>query len=298
MKRVIKSEESNFKYTMHYKHIIYDEDNMGFVLEEYLIPELRKYYGNENVIYDDQGIHIDVYGKHYDIQIEEMPETIADYEWYLYINNENIADIQTTDSGEYFYSRTLELIENYIDKDIDIDIDDENNIESSTSIETKSVNNQPIMSARNDTLPDTGTVWYKASYIKIKNALGDAIPDVNPWISIYFDRENFKSIDFNHNLWGSFVEGDDLYICVTDGYDIEINGEMVDPEQAYELYGLKALSDYIQPATDQIITSKITDDEMFAVPFDDLIDDVLAGGWSFTEAVKYAIDAGLDIDEL
>lgn len=284
MKRVIKA-ESDSNYSMNYKHIIYDEDNMGFMIENYLVPKLQSYYGFRNVSYDNEGIHIDAYGKAYNVQIEEMPEPIANFEWFLYINGENINDIQATDSGEYFYSRTLELIEDYINEDDEIE----------SSENTKYFNKQPITSAR-DTLPDTGTTWYKASYDEILDALQDS--SVNPWVLIYFNTDNFNAINFKHNLWGSFVEGDDLYICVTDGYDIEINGEMVDPESAAEIYGLDELTEYIESATPEFIRSKITEDELDPIPFNKLINNALDSGWSFTELIKYAIDAGLDVDEL
>lgn len=55
---------------------------------------------------------------------------------------------------------------------------------------------------------------------------------------------------------------DVIYICVTDGYEIEVDGEMVDPEEALENYAPIYLENHIQDANDDVIMRNITPYEL------------------------------------
>lgn len=150
---------------------------------------------------------------------------------------------------------------------------------------------------RTDTKSDVGTTYYEAKLKDVQNALGDGVPsdDVNLWTSLYVDKYGFDAIDFDHNLFGSYIQGDKIYICITDGYDINVNGEDVDPETALDKYSIEELSAYVKPADDEIITKAINHYELKQpIPFDELAEDGIDIGYSFTELVKSGMDVGLE----
>lgn len=95
----------------------------------------------------------------------------------------------------------------------------------------------------------------------------------------------FEAIDLEHNLFGSYIDGNTIYFCDTDGEDIEVNGQMFNPEDAMEEFGPEVLESYIQDATPEIIRRFITPYEL---KFD--VDEgaywLMKDGFGFTEIVK------------
>lgn len=127
-----------------------------------------------------------------------------------------------------------------------------------------------------------GTTYYKATIDDVVDAIRD---DSNLFVYYAMLALGFESIDLDHNLFGSYIDGNTIYLCDTDGEDIEVNGQMFDPEDAMEELGPEALESYIQDATPEIIRRFITPYEL---KFD--IDEgaywLMKDGFGFTEIVK------------
>lgn len=108
-----------------------------------------------------------------------------------------------------------------------------------------------------------GTTYYR---ITLKE-LTDAFSEQNLWLQKCIEERGFNAIDFDHSLYGSrfdIGEKDVMYLCVTDGYDIEVNGEMVDPEDALDYHNPAPGGDlyqYVKPSTPEIILKNISEYE-------------------------------------
>ena len=124
-----------------------------------------------------------------------------------------------------------------------------------------------------------GTIWYEAEFEQVR----DALKEENLILYGAFLTNGFDCIsNIDINLPGSYVQGDYLYICESDGELININGEQVDPESAMEEYGPEMLSAYIVPADDKIIRQKLTDYEITDYDIDDAADALFEEGYTFT----------------
>lgn len=124
-----------------------------------------------------------------------------------------------------------------------------------------------------------GTIWYEAEFEQVR----DALKEENLILYGAFLTNGFDCIsNIDINLPGSYVQGDYLYICESDGELININGEQVDPESAMEEYGPEMLSAYIVPADDKIIRQKLTDYEITDYDIDDVADALFEEGYTFT----------------
>lgn len=118
-----------------------------------------------------------------------------------------------------------------------------------------------------------GTVWYEAEFDQVR----DALKEENLILYGAFLTNGFDCI-----LPGSYVQGDHLYICESDGELINVNGDQVDPESAMEEYGPEMLSAYIVPADDKIIQQKLTDYEITNYDIDEVADALFEEGYTFT----------------
>ena len=125
----------------------------------------------------------------------------------------------------------------------------------------------------------TGTTFYVITKDAMKKAF-DA-DDVNVWLKAALDGDGFDAIDFDHNLFGSKVIDDTLYLCITDGRDIIIDGKSVDPEKALDKYTPEQLPDFTSKATDKLIRRYITEYEICTLNFDEIAVDLLRAGTSF-----------------
>lgn len=128
------------------------------------------------------------------------------------------------------------------------------------------------------------TTYYLVTFNQIESFFNTE--SANVWIAKAFDELRWDAIDFDNNLFGSQVVGDDLYICVTDGKSIEVNGELIDPEEALEVYTPDELSEYIESTTDVIIQKYITEYEITAPDFDNWAAELLANNISFSRMVS------------
>lgn len=128
----------------------------------------------------------------------------------------------------------------------------------------------------------SGTTFYKITLDKLKSVLGGD----NVWIDELIEKKGFDFLP--ERLYGSETIDGDFYLCVTDGEDIEVNGEMVDPETALTEYSLSDLSEYIKDATNKIIEDNIDIDELQFTEKDinDWAVDMIRRGIDFTEMVE------------
>lgn len=131
-----------------------------------------------------------------------------------------------------------------------------------------------------------GTTFYEVTLEDIQSAFNE--DDANVWIGKMFELDGWDAIDFETALYGSQIIDDVLYICVTDGQDIKIKGEYVDPEAALEYYQLNHLSEYIKEGTSDIIKKYITEYEVVTPDFNKLAELLLKDGHLFTDIVKDA----------
>lgn len=127
------------------------------------------------------------------------------------------------------------------------------------------------------------TTYYQTDIKQVLDVL-KGILNLFCWKSL--DTYGFRCIDFKQNLFGSYVDEDELFICVTDGHDIEVAGELVDPEAAMEEHDISELSTYIRPATPAIIKTYITSYEVSIPNIDQSAKDLLEDGYSFQELVE------------
>lgn len=100
---------------------------------------------------------------------------------------------------------------------------------------------------------DYGTVYYKADLSDVKK-----IVDENSSLFVVYSiyEHGFDDIQIDQ-MPGSYIDKDTIYICVTDGKDLNINGEEVDPENAIEEVGLESVSAFIQDAPAEIVTQEL-----------------------------------------
>lgn len=124
-----------------------------------------------------------------------------------------------------------------------------------------------------------GTIWYEAEFDQVR----DALKEENLILYGAFLTNGFDCIsNLDINLPGSYVQGDYLYICESDGELINVNGDQVDPESAMEEHGPEMLSAYIVPADDKIIRQKLTEYEITNYDIDEVADVLFEEGYTFT----------------
>lgn len=140
-----------------------------------------------------------------------------------------------------------------------------------------------IKSAKN-----VGTTFYSVTADDIIEAYGDST--LNVWIRQAFVERGLDAIDYDNNLYGSKVIDDVLYICDTDGRDIEVNGNPTDPEDALDEYVVDELSEYIEPASAEIIRRYITEYELKDPDFEGWAIDLLRDGYDFSKLVTDYMD--------
>lgn len=129
---------------------------------------------------------------------------------------------------------------------------------------------------------DQRTVWYEADLDMVRNALRAE----NLILYGALETNGFDAIkDIDLNIPGSYIDDgtDRIYICVTDGSQVIVDGEEVDPDDAMEEYGPEELEGYILPATKQIIINKLTSYEINHYDLDSVVRDLMNNSHSFLE---------------
>ena len=116
----------------------------------------------------------------------------------------------------------------------------------------KKANRQtPIMSA--ETI--AGTTWYPVTLKQFKDFAEDNIENVFLKYTIIYD--GFDALDLDL-MYGTRIVDDTLYICSSDGKDIQVGNEEVDPEFALDKYSPDELSAYMEDVTDKVLESHTT----------------------------------------
>lgn len=103
-----------------------------------------------------------------------------------------------------------------------------------------------------------GTTYYPVSLEQLIDTF-DNTDDI--WIKYALVLYGLNGLDIEH-MYGSETIGDTLYICDTDGEDIEVDGNLVNPETALSDYTTDQLEAYIQDPTDDDIKRLISDYEL------------------------------------
>ena len=123
------------------------------------------------------------------------------------------------------------------------------------------------------------TTYYR---VTVKDLL-DYFKDKNVWMWAAFDNEGFDCLDIK-SLYGSAIIGDTLFLCETNGVEIEVDGEQVDPETALEDYSISALSKYIKDVTDKAIEKNIDEYVIKGFKYDKWAPDLIKK-YDFTDMV-------------
>lgn len=129
---------------------------------------------------------------------------------------------------------------------------------------------------------DQPTAWYEADLDMVRNALLEE----NLILYGAIQTHGFDAIkDIDMNIPGSYIDDatDRIYICVTDGSQVIVDGEEVDPDDAMEEYGPEAMQEYIFPATNQMIVSKLTSYEINNYDLDLVAQDLMDESYSFID---------------
>lgn len=131
-----------------------------------------------------------------------------------------------------------------------------------------------------------GTKYY---LITLKHAIDVAL-DTNILMSQALIMNSWDSLDIDR-LSGSMIIDNSLYLCVTDGYAIEVNGEKdIDPEAALSEFSLDDLDKYIEVASDEIISERLTPYEVTNFDIDKAAYQLLGDGYSLEEVVNASED--------
>ena len=134
---------------------------------------------------------------------------------------------------------------------------------------------------------ESGTTFY---YITEDDLLKFYDKSDNCILRYIVENEGFDAFDLE-KLYGSELFGDIFYLCVTDGNEIMIDGEMVAPEEVLAMYAPEDISEYEKHGNDGIIRRYLSEYEMKEVDLDDVAFDMINDGYAdFTEIVKCAVE--------
>ena len=140
-----------------------------------------------------------------------------------------------------------------------------------------------------------GTTYYK---ITLEEAI-DAYKYENSIVFGALTLYGWEAIDVHRYLIGSDIVDDVLYLCVTDGIDIEIDDDwsetgLIDPEEALAAVGPEVLQNYIEPATPEVILKHLSPYDLADnIDLDEIALRLLKDGYTFTTIVTAAADAQL-----
>lgn len=138
----------------------------------------------------------------------------------------------------------------------------------------------------------TSTTFYEITLDEASNILADN--GLNLFSQYALDTNGWDCIDLHNHLFGSFVDGDTLYLCVTDGQPIFIDGQEVDPEKALSEFGPENCEEYIRAATEDVILRHISEHEITTLDLDESARDLMKQGYTFTQLHE----AATELDEL
>lgn len=137
-----------------------------------------------------------------------------------------------------------------------------------------------------------GTKFYRCTLDNILSALENS-KDANIWVVESIRQNGLDALNIESGLFGSKIIDNILYICRTDGKDITIDGESIDPEKALNLASIDQLSEYIEDADDKFIVKNITEYEVNFRDIDKLGQALLDQGHGCLELLKAAAEIDL-----
>jgi len=157
-------------------------------------------------------------------------------------------------------------------------------------LKSKSTYSSRITAAENG-----GTTFYEISENALKSVYDE---DSNTVLRYLVTVYGFDAFDVD-KMWGSSLEGDTLYLCVTDGVDISVGDEYVDPESAIEEFGVDRLSSYVEQGTPDIIKRYISGYELRPIDIDEVGAGMISDGFSLTTTLQdmYKLDL-IDPEEI
>ena len=123
-----------------------------------------------------------------------------------------------------------------------------------------------------------GTTFYKCSLNDIK----ENIYNRSSFTDWALTESKLNAIDLDQ-LPGSDVIDNYLYLCITDFDDIEINGELVDPEEALATIEITQLADYIESGTPEIISSYLSEDNLVYYSIDVVFKSMLNANYRISD---------------
>ena len=110
----------------------------------------------------------------------------------------------------------------------------------------------------------------------------------NVWLLQRLESVGWEAIDLKNALFGSDVIDDVLYICCTDGKDIQVGDSLVDPEMALRGYSPEELRSYIVDADDKIVKRYVTEFALAEFDIDESAEQLLKEGKSFIDLMEAA----------
>jgi hypothetical protein len=117
---------------------------------------------------------------------------------------------------------------------------------------------------------NSGTTYYRATLDECKKALDG---ELNIWIYTQLDKNGFDAIE--EDYYQGVVIDDVMYFIDTDGNDIEINGELYDPEDVPLDFRPESFAQYTKPATNKVIIDNLVDTDFKYPNFDKEVYDML-----------------------
>lgn len=130
-----------------------------------------------------------------------------------------------------------------------------------------------------------GTSWYPVSRAQFTDFAEDNI--TNTFLKYTAIYDGFDALDLDL-MYGTKIVDDTLYICSSDGKDIRVGDEEVDPEIALDEYTPDELFAYMEDVTDQVLESHTT--------VNDFNKDLLKA--NLNNAAIEALQDGIDFSEL
>lgn len=129
------------------------------------------------------------------------------------------------------------------------------------------------------------------------NDLKDYYSD-NAIMTYLLNDIGFKTFDIDKNYPGSLVEGDTLYLLITDYNPITVDGEEIEIiEDIMYDFSIETLRDngFIRPADDTVIKRNLSKYELsYNFDLDDVLTDLVqSDGYMFIEILKEAYDMDL-----
>ena len=132
-----------------------------------------------------------------------------------------------------------------------------------------------------------GTTWYPVTLKQFKDFAEDNIENVFLKYAVTYD--GFDALDLDL-MYGTRIVDDVLYICSSDGKDIRVGNEEVDPEFALDTYTPDELSVYMEDVNDKVLESHTTvndfDKDLLKENLDNAAIEALQGGSDFPKLIE------------